>query len=106
MTIEPEIGALFAATYNADLAELGSLARVVWPDQDKHPDMLELRNGSGDLLGFIPADTEPQMAAIACRLYAAGYVEGREAGKVSAWASLRRLIGAAERPSKTNGSTG
>jgi hypothetical protein len=47
-------------------------------------------------------ETEPQVAAIACRLYAAGYVEGHEAGKASAWASLRCLIGAAaERPPKS-----
>lgn len=106
MTIEPEMGALFVATYNADLAELGSLACVAWPDQKVHPDMLELRNGSGELLGLIPADTEPRMAAIACRLYAAGYVAGREAGKASAWAALRRLIGAAaEQSPKSSRST-
>lgn len=96
------MAALYVTTYNADLAELRSLARVAWADQDKHPDMLELRNGSGELLALIPVDTEPQVAAIACRLYAAGYVEGREAGKASAWASLRRLIGAAaERPPRS-----
>lgn len=51
--------------------------------------MLELRNGSGQLLDLIPADTEPQTAAIACRLYAAGCVEACETGTASAWTSRR-----------------
>lgn len=37
----------FVATYNADLAELRSLAPVSLPDQEKHPDTLELRCGDG-----------------------------------------------------------
>jgi|APAra7269096936_1048531.scaffolds.fasta_scaffold02825_8 hypothetical protein len=86
---------LFVATYNADLAELGSLARVSLPDQNKHPDTLELRRGDGELLDLIPAETEPVMAAIACRLYDHGFNEGCRAGEASAWAALRRLIGAA-----------
>jgi hypothetical protein len=40
MAIEPEMAALFVATYNADFAELGSLSRVAWSDQDKHPTCL------------------------------------------------------------------
>jgi hypothetical protein len=43
MTIELEMGALFAAAYNTDLMEVGSLACAAWRDQDKHPEMLELR---------------------------------------------------------------
>ncbi|WP_454798418.1 hypothetical protein [Novosphingobium lindaniclasticum] len=99
MSLPTDIAMLFVATYNADLAELGSLARVTLPDPDKHPDTLELRRGDGELLDLIPADTEPVMAAIACRLYDEGYNEGRRAGENHAWASLRSLIGAA--PSQT-----
>ncbi|WP_132269637.1 hypothetical protein [Novosphingobium sp. PhB57] len=99
MTIELEMGALFAAAYNTDLMEVGSLACAAWRDQDKHPEMLELRNGIGQLLDLIPADTEPQTAAIACRLYAAGCVEACETGTASAWTSRRSPIGAAAKQS-------
>lgn len=95
MSIPGDMAALFVATFNADLAELGSLARVTLSDQGQHPDTLELRSGDGELLDLIPADTDPVMAAIACRLYDEGYNAGRRAGENHAWASLRSLIGAA-----------
>jgi len=57
--------------------------------------MLELQDDEGTFLDFIPASSNPQMAAIAYRLYGRGLNLGVRAGEDAAWAKLRHLIGAA-----------
>jgi hypothetical protein len=80
------ITALFIESYNADLAALRCAARVA-AAKPPHEGSIEL---------FVPADTSPQMAAIAYRLYGRGLNAGARAGEAAAWGKLRRLIGAAE----------
>jgi hypothetical protein len=92
---DPVITALFIASYNADLAALDSSARVAVPSNAPNPDMLELQNDEGTCLAMIPASAEPQMAAIAYRLYGRGLNLGVRAGEEAAWAKLRHMIGAA-----------
>ncbi|MBV1686422.1 hypothetical protein KRR38_01720 [Novosphingobium sp. G106] len=57
--------------------------------------MIELQDDEGCLVGFIPADTAPRMAAIAYRLYGQAFNRGVRAGEEAAWAKLRHLVGAA-----------
>lgn len=92
---DPVITAMFIESYNADLAALGSAARVALPSNALHDDMLELQDDEGTFLDLIPASAEPQMAAIAYRLYGRGLNLGVRAGEDAAWAKLRHLIGAA-----------
>lgn len=61
---DPALAALFVESFNADLAVINSAARVALPQNDQHGDYLELRDDEGNLLEFIPAATEPEMAAI------------------------------------------
>lgn len=89
------IGELFVEHFNLDLAELNSAARVALPRDARQTDMLELQDDEGNFLDFIPADTSPQMAAIAYRLHGQGLNHGVRAGEAAAWAKLRHLIGAA-----------
>lgn len=89
------ITAMFIESYNADLAARGSNARVAVPSSGPQDDTLELQDDEGTLIAFIPASAEPQMAAIAYRLYGRGLNLGVRAGEDAAWAKLRHLIGAA-----------
>ncbi len=92
---DPVITAMFIESYNADLAALGSAARVALPSNGLQEDMLELQDDEGTFLDSIPASAEPQMAAIAYRLYGRALNLGVRAGEDAAWAKLRHLIGAA-----------
>jgi hypothetical protein len=92
---DPEISALFIASFNADLERLNSAARVALPQDNVRPDMIEMRDDEGALLDFIPASTAPEMVAIAYRLYGRALNHGISAGEQMAWAKLRFLIGAA-----------
>jgi hypothetical protein len=89
------ITALFIESYNADLAALRCAARVA-AAKPPHEGSIELLDEDGAFLDFVPADTSPQMAAIAYRLYGRGLNAGARAGEAAAWGKLRRLIGAAE----------
>lgn len=89
------IGALFVESFNLDLAELHSAARVALPSNGNHGDVLELRDDEGNFLSFVPADASPEMVAIAYRLYGQGLNHGVRLGEAAAWAKLRYLIGAA-----------
>jgi hypothetical protein len=86
---------LFIDSFNAELADLGSAARVGVPRVDMQADLIELLDDEGNLIDFIPSATEPQMAAIAYRLYARAFNLGVSTGENAAWAKLRHLIGAA-----------
>lgn len=89
------IRALFVETFNLELSDLHSAARVALPPGDDPPDTLELRDDEGNFLTFVPTDASPDMVAIAYRLYAQGLNFGVRAGEAAAWAKLRHLIGAA-----------
>ena len=95
MTDPDPIGALFVESFNLDLSELLSPARVALPSEGNHPDTLELCDDEGNFLCFVPADASPEMVAIAHRLYGQGLDLGVRAGEAAAWAKLRHLIGAA-----------
>ena len=92
---DPDITALFIASFNADLAALDSAAQVAAPRSSAPADMIELQDDEGTFLDFIPVSTEPRMAAIAYRLYGRALNLGVRAGEEAAWAKLRHLIGAA-----------
>jgi len=92
---DPDITALFIDSFNTDLAALDSAARVAAPRPGAPTDMIELQDDEGNFLDFIPASTEPQMAAIAYRLYGRAFNLGIRTGEEAAWAKLRHLIGAA-----------
>lgn len=86
---------LFVDSFNTDLAALHSAARVALPPNEAHGDVLELQDEEGRFLEFIPDSASPEMVAIAYRLYGRGLNRGIRAGEYTAWAKLRRLIGAA-----------
>jgi hypothetical protein len=86
-----DIRSLLVETFNIDLAEIGSAARVALPIGPQQHDMLDLLGQDGAVLCAIPADSAPSMVAIAYDLHAQGMV----AGEREAWAKLRALIGAA-----------
>ncbi len=92
---DPELTALFIASFNTDLTALNSAAQVAAPRPGMPADMVELLDDEGNFLDFIPASTEPRMAAIAYRLYGRALNRGIRAGEDAAWAKLRYLIGAA-----------
>lgn len=89
------VGELFVESFNLDLADLLSPARVALPESGNPPDTLELRDDEGNSLTLVPADASPDMVAIAYRLYGQGLNFGARAGEAAAWAKLRHLIGAA-----------
>lgn len=92
---DPDLTALLIASFNADLAALDSAALVGPPHPGTPDGMIELLDDEGNFLDFIPASTEPQMAAIAYRLYGRAFNLGVRTGENAAWAKLRHLIGAA-----------
>lgn len=94
MPSDPVITALFIESFNADLLAFGCPARVA-AAADAHEGSIELHDADGGFLDLLPADTSPQMAAIAYRLYGRGLNAGTRAGEITAWAKLRQLIGAA-----------
>jgi hypothetical protein len=94
-TPDSQLTALFIASFNADLAALNAAAQVGAPRPGTPADMIELLDDEGNFLDFIPASTEPRMAAIAYKLYGRGLNLGVRAGEEAAWAKLRHLIGAA-----------
>lgn len=89
------LDALFIAAFNKILHEIDSMARVALPAPGEARDMIELQDDEGLVLALIPADTSPQLAAIAYRLYGQALNRGVRAGEDAAWAKLRHLIGAA-----------
>lgn len=89
------INELFIETFNIDLAELGSPARVAMPAGRGRRGLVDLLGADGVVLCSIPADTMPQMAAIAHDLHRASLEQGMAAGEQAAWSKLRALIGAA-----------
>lgn len=89
------ISELFIESFNLDLTDLHSTARVALPTGGNHADTLELRDDDGNFLCFVPADASPEMVAVAYRLYGQGLNIGVRAGEAAAWAKLRHLIGAA-----------
>jgi len=89
------LAALFVASFNRDLAALGSLARVGRPSADNHREVLELQDAQGNFLCFVPECASAEMVDIAYRLYAEGLKRGILGGEQAAWARLRHLIGAA-----------
>ncbi len=95
MEEKTRVGALFVASYNCDLAALKSSARVGLPTAEHPAHTLELQNGDGNFLCFVPTSASPEMVDIAYRLYVHGLSRGMTAGEQSAWAKLRLLIGAA-----------
>lgn len=97
------IGDLLVEHFNLDLAELSSSARVALPKDQAHQHMLELQDDEGNFLCFIPADTAPEMAAIAYRLHGQAFNRGVRAGEEAAWAKLRHLIGAVSVADLKNG---
>lgn len=85
MTEPDSLSTLFVESYNLDLAALSSSARVALATACPQLDRLELRDETGKLLCLIPADTTPEMADIAYRLYIRGRderspAEGRRPG--------------------------
>lgn len=94
MTDPDPIDTLFLESFNLDLSALSSAARVARPSTGQD-NVLELQDDEGNFLCFIPADSSPEMAAIAYRLYGQGLNRGTRAGEEAAWAKLRHLIGAA-----------
>jgi hypothetical protein len=94
MPADPVITGLFIESFNADLAAIGCAASVSAAPA-AHSGSIQLLDEDGGFLDFIPADTSPQMAAIAYRLYGRGLNAGSAAGETVAFAKLRRLIGAA-----------
>lgn len=94
MSHDPQLSELFIDSFNADLENLGSAARVALPPPH-HGDVLEFRDDEGNFLEFIPASASPEMTAIAYRMYGRALNRGVRAGEDAAWAKLRHLIGAA-----------
>lgn len=89
------VGELFVESFNLELADLLSPARVALPASGNPPDTLEMHDDEGIFLTLVPADASPDMVAIAYRLYGQGLNFGVRAGEAAAWAKLRHLIGAA-----------
>lgn len=89
------ISELFVESFNLDLAELHSAARVALPSNGNHGDVLELQDDEGNFLCFVPTEASPEMVAIAYRLHGQGLNRGVRVGEAAAWAKLRHLIGAA-----------
>jgi hypothetical protein len=89
--IDP-LKALFVESFNLDLAALFSSACVALPGGGAREDVLELQDDERNFLAFIPADTAPEMAAVAYALYGQAFNRGIRAGEDFAWAKLRHLI--------------
>lgn len=95
MAYDPILDPLFVESYNADLAELGSLARIAITDLSSGSDTFELLDEEGQFLVLLPKSAAPDVTAAACTLYGQGRSSGLRDGEKIAWAKLRDLIGAA-----------
>lgn len=96
----------YIASFNANLEAIGSAARVALHGNGLLGDKIELRDDEDFCLAVIPASAEPEMVAIAYRLYGRGINIGVRAGEASAFAKLRFLIGAAAADDGQSGGEG
>jgi hypothetical protein len=95
MAYDPILDPLFAASYNADLEQLGSPARIAISKLPACGDMFELLDDEGQFVTLLPKSAAPDVTAAAYKLYGQGLHRGLRAGEDLAWAKLRHLIGAA-----------
>jgi hypothetical protein len=89
------IDALFVASFNADLAELGCAASIVTAGDAHNRDVFELLDEDRQFLAYLPLEASPRVTAAAYRLYGQALDKGLRAGEALAWSKLRQLIGAA-----------
>lgn len=94
-TLDTSLSGLFVESFNADLAALGSAARIALPTNPYRRGKIEMQDDEGNLIEFVRDTASPEMVAIASRLYGRALNTGIRLGEDAAWAKLRHLIGAA-----------
>lgn len=92
---DPVLDPLFVESFNADLEQLGSPARIAITSLCSGADVFELLDDEGQFVALFPASATPEVTAAAYKLFAQGLSRGLRAGEELAWAKLRHLIGAA-----------
>jgi hypothetical protein len=92
---DPILDPLFVESFNTDLEQLGSTARIAITKLSSCGDVFELLDDEGQFVTLLPKSTTPDVTAAAYKLYGRGLAKGLRAGEELAWAKLRHLIGAA-----------
>lgn len=92
---DPILDPLFVASFNADLEQLGSPARIALNNLSASGDVFELLDDEGQFITLLPMSATPDVTAAAYRLYGQGLNRGLRAGEELAFSKLRHLIGAA-----------
>jgi hypothetical protein len=92
---DPIFDPLFVESFNTDLEQLNSPARIAITSLCSGADVFELLDDEGQFVTLFPASATPEVTAAAYRLYGQGLNRGLRAGEELAWAKLRHLIGAA-----------
>lgn len=92
---DPILDPLFVESFNADLEQMNSPARIAMTSLSSGADVFELLDDEGQFVALFPAGATPEVTAAAYRLYAQGLSHGLRTGEDLAWAKLRHLIGAA-----------
>ena len=92
---DPILDPLFVASFNADLEQLGSPARIALTNLSASGDVFELLDDEGQFITLLPMSATPDVTAAAYRLYGQGLNRGLRAGEELAFSKLRHLIGAA-----------
>lgn len=86
---------LFVESFNADLEQLGSPARIAITRLSSGADVFELLDDEGQFVALFPASATPDVTAAAYKLYGQGLNHGLRAGEELAFSKLRHLIGVA-----------
>lgn len=92
---DPILDPLFVESFNADLEQLNSTARIAITNLSSCGDVFELLDDEGQLITLLPLSATPDVTAAAYKLYGQGLNRGLRAGEELAWSKLRHLIGAA-----------
>jgi hypothetical protein len=92
---DPILDPLFVDSFNADLEQQGSSARIAITNLSSRGDVFELLDDKGQFVALLPRSATPDVTAAAYKLYGQGLSTGLRAGEELAWAKLRHLIGAA-----------
>lgn len=92
---DPILDPLFVESFNAELEQMNSSARIAITTLSSGADVFELLDDEGQFVTLFPASATPDVAAAAYRLYGQGLNRGLRAGEELAWAKLCHLIGVA-----------
>lgn len=95
MAYDPILDSLFVGSFNADLEQLGSSARIAITNLSSCGDVFELLDDEGQFITLLPRSADPDVTAAAYKLYGQGLNRGLRAGEELAWSKFRHLIGVA-----------